>query len=206
MSAFPSSAGVAFTKPEEGDMRADLAARRAVSRRLAIDHRWATVAQRHGAEVAVVERPGPAGPADSIVTSTPGLPLAVFTADCLGVVLTAAGAVGVAHAGWRGLAAGVLEATVAAMASRRQDPSSAYIGPAIGPCCFEVGEDVAGHFPQDLASTSWGSTSVDLVAAARRRLPGMDLISDGRCTACGGGPSHRRDGSPHRLAAVGWLE
>ncbi len=205
MTGIPSQAGVAFTGPSEGDMRADQEARRAAAVRLGIGERWATVDQVHGGDVVVVDQPGSAGPADAVVTTVPGLPLAVFTADCLGVVLTAPDVVGVAHAGWRGVAAGVLESTLDVMTQHGRGPVSAHIGPAIGPCCFEVGDDVAGLFAGDERMTSWGTTSVDLVSAARRRLGGIEVVSDGRCTACGGGPSHRRDGTPERLAAIGWL-
>lgn len=205
MTGIPSQTGVAFTGPSEGDMRADLEARRAVALRLGVGERWATVDQVHGGDVVVVDRPGSAGPADAVVTTVPGLPLAVFTADCLGVVLTGPDVVGVAHAGWRGVAAGVLESTLDVMAEHGRGPVLAHIGPAIGPCCFEVGDDVASLFAGDERMTSWGTTSVDLVSAARRRLGGIDVDSDGRCTACGGGPSHRRDGTSERLAAIGWL-
>lgn len=205
MTGSPSQAGVAFTRPSEGDMRADREARRAAAARLGISERWATVEQVHGDDVVVVDRPGPAGKADAVVTTVPGLPLAVFTADCMGVVLTAPDVVGVAHAGWRGVAAGVLESAVEAMGEHGRGPVSAHIGPAIGPCCFEVGDEVASLFIGDARVTSWGTTSVDLASAARRRLGGIDVETDGRCTACGGGPSHRRDGTTQRLAAIGWL-
>ncbi len=205
MSEGPIPAGVAFTRPAEGDMRGDPDARHRVARRLGIPEQWATVGQVHGGRVELVDGPGVAGPADALVTTTRRLPLAVFTADCLGVVLTAPGVVGVAHAGWRGLAAGVLEATTAAMEARGSAPEVAHIGPAIGACCFEVGDEVTGLFVEDVASTTWGTPSVDLVGVARRRLPEIRVITEERCTACGGGPSHRRDGTAQRLAAVGWL-
>lgn len=200
-----SGSGVAFTAPADGDMRADPEARRRVSERLGIQPGWATVHQVHGTEVVRVTRPGPNGRADAMVTTVPGLAAAVFTADCLGVVLHGPGAVGVAHAGWRGLAAGVLESTAKQMQEAGARPQRAHLGPAIGPCCFEVGEEVAELFPDDLSETPGGSVSVDLVSAALRRLPGLETSVDRRCTACEGGPSHRRDGSRSRMAALGWL-
>lgn len=186
-------------------MRADRVARQAVSVHLGISPEWATIQQVHGAQVLVVEEPGPAGSGDALVTRRPHLPVAVFTADCLGVVFSSDEAIGVAHAGWRGLAAGVLEATVGALRDFGAPPPLAHIGAGIGPCCFEVGDDVAGEFPGDVATTTWGTTSVDLVAAARRKLDGIDVTSDDRCTACGGGFSHRADANPARMAAIGWL-
>lgn len=197
--------GRAFTQPEDGDMRADLDARARLSRKLGLAEEWATVDQVHGSNVVTAEGPGSAGPADAIVTVVPGLPVAVFTADCLGVVMAGPGTVGVAHAGWRRLAAGVLEATADRMAEIGSAPVEAWIGPAIGPCCFEVGDEVAARFEGDRSRTTWGTTSVDLVAAARRRLPGISVTADGRCTACGGGFSHRRDARPERMAALGWV-
>lgn len=200
-----SDRGVAFTAPADGDMRADPDARRRVSDRLGIAREWATVHQVHGPEAVEVTHPGVAGRADGMVTTVPGLPAAVFTADCLGVVLHAPGAVGVMHAGWRGLAAGVVEATVERMEKAAARPVRADLGPAIGPCCFEVGEEVAELFDEDICETSWGSTSVDLVGAALRRLEGVDARAVRRCTSCQGGPSHRRDGTSRRIAAIGWL-
>lgn len=197
--------GSAFTGPADGDMRADPASRRAVSDRLGITSGWATVTQVHGGHALRVERPGTAGEADGMVTTRSNLPLAVFTADCLGVVLAGPASVGVAHAGWRGLAAGILEATVGLMQRVDGPPRTAALGPSIGPCCFEVGDEVAELFPDDVATTSWGTTSVDLAGAAARVLTGVELSRDRRCTACGGGFSHRANATQARLATLGWL-
>lgn len=200
------SVGSAFTGPADGDMRSDPASRRAVAGRLGISPEWATVTQVHGGEAVCVVHPGEAGEADGIVTTRTHLPLAVFTADCLGVVLAGPASVGVAHAGWRGLAAGVIQTTVELMTRVDGPVRSASLGPSIGPCCFEVGEEVAERFPDDVATTSWGTTSVDLAGAAARVLAGIEVSRHGRCTACGGGFSHRSNGTPARLAALGWLE
>jgi YfiH family protein len=200
-----STGGVAFTAPDDGDMRADPSARRQASARFGIAADWATVDQVHGSRAVFVTGPGGAGPADGIVTTTPGLPAAVFTADCLGVVLSGAGAVGVAHAGWRGLAAGVVECTLELMHEVDGPPRRAHVGPAIGPCCFEVGPDVAELFSDHVSVTSWGSTSVDLPGAALDRLRGLETTVETRCTACGGGPSHRREATSQRMAAIGWV-
>lgn len=197
-------AGFAFTWSDEGDMRSDQRARRRASRRLGISPQWATVEQVHGAEVATVTGPGQAGAADALVTRVPDLPLAVFTADCAGVVIGGKGGVGVAHAGWRGVVAGVVEATLRSLARLGVEPTEAWVGPAIGPCCFEVGREVAARFEPDVALTSWGTPSVDLAAAVSRRLGGIAVTVDGRCTRCGGGFSHRRDATTARQAAIGW--
>jgi copper oxidase (laccase) domain-containing protein len=132
--------------------------------------------------------------------------LAVFTADCFGVVLIAAGAVGVAHTGWRGAAAGVIPALVGEMRRHGHQPHLAAIGPGIGPCCFEVGPDVTGRFPLDVAETTWGSASVDLVGAIRRELEGIEVWLSGACTMHQPGLfSHRQSRTLLRQATITWV-
>lgn len=184
--------------------------------------------QVHGTAVLRLEQPlQPAQPtggepeADAAVTSVPGVVLAVLTADCLPVVLAAADGseVGVAHAGWRGLAAGVLEATVAAMRSR---PSRllAWMGPAAGPQAYEIGTEVRDAFvtgnPAAAAAfvaTRPGHWRVDLYALARMRLvaAGLDAASvhgGGLCTISEPARfySHRRDQRTGRMATLVFLE
>lgn len=191
--------GVAFTSAADGDMRDDRVVAR-VADTLGISRAWAVVDQVHGSDILDATAPGMLGSADAIVTTERDLPIAVRTADCLGVVSHGRTSVGVAHAGWRGLAAGVLDEFRARMGSQARF----YVGPSIGPCCYEVGPDVADRFPDDAASTSWGTTSVDLRSAARRAL-GHAANIDERCTHCGDDLlSHRRNGTPHRMAAIGW--
>lgn len=197
--------GVAFTWAADGDQRADASARATVSAALGVPSAWATVSQVHGGAVVSASVAGVAGDADAVVVTGPGLPAAVFTADCLGVVLRGNGVVGVAHAGWRGLDAGVVESTIEAMVRTGSDPQRAYVGPGIGPCCFEVGGDVADRFPRSRARTSWGTVSVDLAGEVERRLDDLPVWIDPRCTRCGGGFSHRRTGGPERMAAIGWV-
>lgn len=189
--------GVIFTTAADGDMRDDPAARQ----RIGLGSEWATVRQVHGNAVQVVYGPGDHGDADGLVTDVPGLPLAVFTADCLGIVLHGPDRVAVVHAGWRGVAAGVVESALTALG--RVD--TVHVGPHIRACCFEVGPEVADRFSLDLATTSWGTTSVDLASAISRQLPVEPDVSD-RCTRCGDDSfSHRRNGTPARMAAIGWL-
>lgn len=201
------AAGVAFSDAADGDLR-DPGDRDRFSRRLRIPADWAVAHQVHGRRVLSVAGPGPAGDADGLVTTAVDLPVAVFTADCLGVVAHGEGVVAAAHAGWRGLVAGVLEATVSGMGKHGGPPEVVHVGPSIGPCCYEVGPEVVeavGH----PARTTWGARSVDLRTAAIARLaavaPGADVRVDDRCTRCVGGlHSHRGSGTPDRLAAVGW--
>ncbi|MBW3666771.1 MAG: polyphenol oxidase family protein [Actinobacteria bacterium] len=202
----PGREGAAFTDGGDGDVGKDLEARRAVSSSLGISPEWATVRQVHGSRVFEANSPGALGEGDALWTTEPGLPLAILTADCLGVVLHARGAVGVAHAGWRGAAAGVVAALRGAMTAGGASPHRASIGPGIRACCFEVGDEVAGIFPGRVAATSWGTTSVDLVAAVRDQLDDVKVWSVGRCTFHDDGMfSHRRERTESRMAAIGWL-
>lgn len=203
ISPFP---GAAFTTAADGDQRSDDAARRRTAAALGIAGSWATVRQVHGAAVVEARGPGDQGEADALFTRRAGLPLAVFTADCLGVVVAADRGMGVAHAGWRGLAAGVVEALVGAMEAAGLEPQRAAIGPSIGPCCYEVGTVVATRFPTRLAETTWGTRSVDLAGAAVDALAGLPVVAVGACTLHAPGSfSHRRDATTARMAAIGWL-
>ena len=165
------------------------------------------------AALAVDEEPE----ADASVTRRAGVVLAVLHADCLPVLLCSDdGAVlGAAHAGWRGLAAGVIEATVAAMRVPGERVI-AWLGPAAGPMRYEVGEEVRGAFvagdagaASAFVATRPGHWRVDLYALARRRLAALGVTrvaGGGRCTI--GEPqaffSHRRDARTGRMASLVW--
>lgn len=194
-----------FSSGSDGDLRHDLDARSRYGTRVGASTPWATVHQVHGPRVVTVASTGEHGDADGLVTDRVDVPLAVFTADCLGIVIDAGGVVAVAHAGWRGLDAGVIEAALHGCAEMGGQPEAAWIGPSIGPCCFEVGEEVAERFPDHVRQTTWGTTSVDLREAATARL-GVATTVDARCTRCTSDlHSHREDATSSRLAAVGWL-
>jgi YfiH family protein len=154
--------------------------------------------QVHGA---VVRRAGtPGEPGDGLWSDTPGEPLLVFTADCLPVVLARSNSekpgVAALHVGWRGLLAGILQAGAAALGGGRL---AASIGPGIGPCCYEVGEEVAARFRDRFGAAVLQGRKLDLWSATEQALQaaGADSISRvDLCTACN--PelffSHRRDG------------
>lgn len=130
---------------------------------------------------------------DAHATATPGLGLLVLVADCLPVALAGPGRVAMLHCGWRGLAAGIVERAAATFA----EPPRAAIGPGIGPCCYEVGDEVRDRF-RDVDGASRGRM-LDLKAVARARLrsAGVADIEDvGLCTSCRPDLffSHRRDG------------
>ena len=202
----PPLGGMAFTEAADGDVRASRAVRRRVSLELGISEQWALVRQVHGAAVIQVNSPGMAGTADALWTAATDVPIAMMTADCFGVILTAAEAVGVAHAGWRGVSAGVVARLRESMTEGGHPPSSAAIGPGIGACCFEVGSDVAQSFSADTRSTTWGTTSVDLQAALQHQLRDIDTWAASACTRHEPGWfSHRKDGTEKRLAALGWI-
>jgi YfiH family protein len=150
------------------------------------------------------------GEADGLVAARPGLALLVTVADCLPVFLfePASGVVGALHAGWRGIAGGVLEAGIEAARAAGASPGAirVAIGPGIGPCCFEIGPEVEARFPNHLATTRWGSTSVDLASSIRRELDGLDVWLVGLCTMHDPGLfSHRRNGTLLRHATIAWV-
>lgn len=162
--------------------------------------------QVHGNEVVTVDDDVPAGaevgPADAAVTTTPGRGLCVLVADCVPVLLASPGAVAVAHAGRAGVVADVVGATVQRLRAVDDGPVRAAIGPAIRGCCYEVEEwlqdEVAEQHPTARATTTWGTTSLDLPAAVRARLVALDVAVDdlGACTHCDDRWfSHRRDGA-----------
>lgn len=144
--------------------------------------------------------------ADGHLAREPGLAPLVFVADCLPVALYGPGGLALVHAGWRGLAGGIVGDAAAAV-----EASTAAIGPAIGPCCYEVGEEVLGAFAglgEDVAS----GRMLDLPAVARRLLAGAGVErveSAGLCTSCERELffSHRRDhGLTGRQAGIAWIE
>lgn len=161
------------------------------------------VDQVHGSAVAVATGPGHLGEADAVFTTSADLPIAVFTADCVAVVMESETAVGVAHAGWRGAAAGVVRALRDEFELGGHSIDRVLIGPHIRSCCFEVGDEVSERFPGHQSTTSWGTTSVDLSSHIRSELEGLDTVDFGACTFHE--PSwfsHRRNEDRKRLAAV----
>jgi YfiH family protein len=197
--------GVAFSERSDGDARNDRDVRSAVAELLGVDSEWAEVVQVHGGTVIEATEPGVGGDADALWTKRPRLPLAVFTADCFGIVLMSDNAVGVAHAGWRGAVAGVVGELREEMSAKGHGPTRAAVGPGIGSCCFEVGPEVAEKFT-DVTTTSWGTRSVDLRAVISQELAGLDLWTADACTFHE--PwwfSHRSDGTTQRLATIGWI-
>jgi YfiH family protein len=186
--------------------------------RLPAEPGW--LSQQHGTNVLDLDgaRDAPAG-ADASCTRRPGRVCAILTADCMPVLLASDSGAGVAaaHAGWRGLAAGVIEATVRALALPPQS-LLVWLGPGIGPAHFEIGPEVREELlradPQAEAAFERnvrGRYTADLAALARRRLErlGIARIYGGDActyTAPENYFSYRRDGRTGRQATLIWLE
>ncbi len=159
--------------------------------------------QVHGTAVVPAPAPGAFPEADGVHTAEPGVGCLVLTADCLPVALVASGgrAVAMVHAGWKGLAGGVLEAGVGALGG---DVAAAFVGPGAGPCCYEVGPEVHARF-----GTSGRTLDLKAIAAGRLRAAGVPEVHDaGLCTMCDPERrffSHRRDrGLTGRQAGLAW--
>jgi YfiH family protein len=204
---WPVSQARAFvTTAPFGDMGSD-AGRAKVRTLVPGEPRW--MHQVHGTRVIDADTTQSLVQADAAVARKPGTVCVVKIADCMPVFFAADGVVGVAHAGWRGLAGGVLENTIEAM---RATSIQAWMGPAIGPRVYEVGEEVraafAGH-ESAFTPTRPGHWLLDLYAVARAKLHAKGVRSIG-----GGGfctlsderfHSYRRDKTAARMAALIWL-
>lgn len=200
-----------------GDDPACVAANRARLRaELPAEPVW--LRQVHGTRCVVADEVAVGIEADAAITRRRGVVCAVLTADCLPVLLCddAGSVVGVAHAGWRGLAAGVIEATVQAMAVPG-DRLMAWLGPGIGPLAFEVGADVHAAFVDaDPGAASAfvghdnGKWLCDIAALAARRLAALGVRRITKADFCTAREparffSYRRDGVCGRMASLVWL-
>jgi len=188
--------------------------------------RPAWIAQVHGADVvdaATVQPGGPVRTGDASIATVPGVVCAILTADCLPVLFADLGGkvAGAAHAGWRGLAGGVLGQTVAAMRAAGAGEITAWLGPAIGRDAFEVGADVLAAFEAALPGQVDGAFRpypgrpgkylADMYLLAHRMLArdGIARVHGGeRCTATETDwfYSYRRDGVTGRQASLIWLK
>jgi purine-nucleoside/S-methyl-5'-thioadenosine phosphorylase / adenosine deaminase len=188
-----------------------------VAARLPAEPFW--LRQVHGTAVMDLDRLDTQGTADAAVARGPGKVCAILTADCLPIVLTTESGdrVAAAHAGWRGLAAGVIEATVRVLGTAGGD-LLAWLGPAIGPRHFEVGAEVREAFlkadPAAAAAfepNARGRFMADLPQLARRRLENLGvsrIYGGGECTFAQAERyySHRREGITGRQATLIWRE
>ena len=163
--------------------------------------RIAWLQQIHSADLRAATE-GPCGTGDALYTEEPGLALCVQTADCVPVLLASDSMIVAIHAGWRGIRSGIIPVNLAKLAPR--DPLRAVIGPSIGPCCYEVDEDVAGLLAaavgcQDVVLRGAAKPKVDLQLAVLHQLAaaGVETVRWVRtCTRCNPAFlwSYRRDG------------
>ncbi|MDX6480489.1 MAG: purine-nucleoside/S-methyl-5-thioadenosine phosphorylase / adenosine deaminase [Gaiellaceae bacterium] len=167
--------------------------------------------QVHGTRV-VRATPGQRGErADGLWTDEPGVPLLVMSADCLPIVLVrrhGTAAIAVLHAGWKGLLGGIVASGVAAI---RGGTIAAAIGPAIGPCCYEVGEEVAAPYRERFGDDVMQGKNLDLWTSAERALRSAGVAHVhrfDRCTSCEPDAffSHRRDnGDTGRQGVIAYV-
>ena len=162
--------------------------------------------QVHGIDVIEVGAGecGVVGEADVLVTGAPGTPIGILTADCAPVILEGDSRIGVVHAGWRGVVGGAVEAGIAAVGRVK----SAWIGPSIHACCYEVGPEVVEAFEaKDLPVADGSRVDPGRAAAVLARREGVEeVVVSGVCTSCD--PryfSYRRDGTTGRQGAFAWL-
>lgn len=182
--------------------------------------------QVHGDTVRFVsQRSGAPGEADALVTNEVGLALSVLTADCVPVLLVAprSQVAAIVHAGWRGTALAVVRRAIESMISTYGvDPSAVHaaLGPAIGGCCYEVGEDVLGAIQDrhgQLPDGVWRRErervwldlrGINAAMLERNGVPAANVTQVGPCTRCAGSElfSHRGAGGPtgRQLSFVGW--
>lgn len=210
-----------------GDDSLRVVSNRALLKKLLPQHlEWQWLEQVHGNDVALVNKAGPALIADAMRTTRANLVCCVQTADCLPVFVAALDGteVAVIHAGWKGLASGVIENTISRMSTSASN-LAVWLGPAIGFCHFEVGEEVRNCFLCATGSPSLvlamegcfvssknrGKFMADLYAIARLKLTalGIDKISGGDyCTYCDDDKffSYRRDGVTGRMLSAIYIE
>lgn len=197
------------------------ATRRRAAAALAPSGRLLLMEQVHGASVAVAPWDGASPRADASVAAAAGLLLGIETADCLPILLVdfPRRLVAAVHAGWRGTAAGVAARAVEALRARGSDPREmvAGFGPAIGPCCYEVGDDLRPAFGPGggafFRPGPRGRAHLDLRAANLRQLEAAGVDSDrvhhvAECTSCLADRYHsyRREGpgGGRMISFVGW--
>ena len=194
--------------------------RNLVAAEFGCDARFQWLRQVHGDRPVIVNEAGEAPEADSLVTHTPGIVLCAMTADCLPVFACSRSGdeAGIIHAGWRGMSAGIIERSLAAMRTKPAD-LLVWLGPAILACHYEVGEDVRDAFLQSAVGkaeqkqlsgafrpiAAAGKYHADLarIAAIKLRALGVSSVSGGKhCTYCDSERffSHRRDGACGRMA------
>jgi copper oxidase (laccase) domain-containing protein len=189
-------------------------------RRALVDLPWTLLDERHGIDVVHVARPGGGDRevGDVAVTALAGTVVGAWVGDCAPVALVSSdGVIAAVHAGWRGLAAGVLDVAVDAVERVAGGTISAYLGPAIGACCYEFGEPdlarvaagVGGDRSSVASTTRWGTVALDVPRAVAQALArrGVELTAASSCTGCDPSYySHRARGERGRHVLAVWKE
>lgn len=184
-------------------------------RRAIVDAPWTWIHQVHGTTVLEVSEAGEhaGAEADGLVTSAPGCPIAVTTADCAPVVLVAERGVAVVHAGWRGLVEGIIESAGERLINRAGRPVEALVGPCIHPNHYEFGFDemvpLIDRYGEEIKGlTAWGTTALDMPTAVGRACldAGWKVTDIGPCTSSDAYYSHRTRGDDSRQTTVAWIE
>lgn len=219
---------VSATERSDGDLhplhtRPETLARR---QRSLTGHDWVMTDQVHGVSVHTVDPSDPAADAvvaarntnaDVIDAAGVEVPVAIWAADCAPIVLLGRrGRVVVAHAGWRGLAAGVVDVAVERLARSDDDVAAAVLGPVIHPCCYEFGAADLAHVAVGVgaaphavsATTAAGEPALDVPAAVAAALGrhGIELDVTASCTGCARRWFSHRRGDGERHALVVWLD
>jgi len=215
------AAHVRWSTRADGDLNADAVPH------LELSTRWSAIAgvpvtwldEVHGTEVAVVDAPGDhrGRTADALVTATVGAGLGIWVGDCAPVAIVShEGVVGAAHAGWRGLEAGVLDEVVAAMRGLGARRFTALVGPCIHAECYEFGigdlQRLGRRFGAACRSTTrWGTPALDVpsaISAALRHLGVQNVTVHPSCTACEATTfwSHRARAEAGRQGMAVWME
>ncbi len=208
---------IVFTDRSDGDFAvASPAAALDQRRRSIIDHPWTWLRQVHGPEVVHVETPGQwAGTeADGALTSTPGCPIAIMTADCAPVVFVSEAGVAVVHAGWKGIVSGVISQAVTQLRSLHGEPVATLLGPCINPGAYEFGADdlraATDLFGSDVEGrTAWDTPALDVpqaVAIACEKAGWPPPAIAVPCTSGDDWFSHRTRTDTGRQATVAWIE
>ncbi len=206
---------IASTTVADGDFAVSKPGDRLAERRRAIvDLPWTWIRQVHGDGVVVVDCPGGGAgeTADAVVTDVSGAAIAVTTADCSPVVFVGTTAIGVAHAGWKGLMAGVVASTATALEALGAEPVATFLGPCIQPAAYEFGvADLAAmteRFGADVAGHTTSSTpALDMTMAVGAACAevGWPVPDRPACTSGADFFSHRTRGDGGRHTTVAWI-
>ncbi len=215
---------VRFTEKVDGDFGIDLPAEELADRRSEIhDEPWNWLRQVHGADYYAAANPGQftGRSGDALMTVAARCPISVTTADCAPVVLVAERGVATIHAGWRGLLAGIIEATAAKLRTIAGEPVTSILGPCIHPEAYEFGDEdlakVADVYGAEIrGSTAQGKPALNMGAAVDRALRQCGWVEPGKNrelnlahNACTSGErwfSHRTRGDRGRQATIAWIE